>query len=385
MIMRKLTSLLFVICLLLFVISPVSAKECGQLGAVDDLDKAAEMEDCAEEVMRPYGRGEQKPGGLCRLAGIPVIGDLFLKKMCNFSGDASDVKGYVVPQEAQGPTLSPPEQSSTSSANLESVEREDGKEGMRAKGLGSILNWLMEVIAGFTIKEEKGPHIPAGLPEAVEAVKDEGGEMGVMALVESDIPEGFDTLKRAYTPYALQEKGKPPGVSPPPELELTPTPLPSGASTPTPTPSAGLWYTIRYRDSSIDISAQKRTEIIEKVMGYWPNSKIRDQWDYVYGRAKASGWNPGFVIALWIEESGASGVHAWDVGCTGAPQDDLEKGLGCLFGLSYANKDFPEFLCIFSEGHHPCAFSINPNFPKNLKAWYDRVIPPGTDGAAEPL
>ena len=233
MLMRKLGKIFMVIWLYGYMViwQPLFAlaKECGQLGVIDDIDKAAEMEDCAEEVMRPHGLEEQKPGGLCRLSGVPIIGDLFIKKMCDFSGDASDVRGYIVPQNIQVPPQPLPEEAS-SSAYLESAE---GARGMvEAKGLGSILDWLIGIIAGFTIKEDKGPHILAAIPQDVEAVKVKEVEMGAMAVLESDIPEGFDTLKRAYTPYALQPEEKAPYI-PPPEIIPPEGPTPTLPGKPT--------------------------------------------------------------------------------------------------------------------------------------------------------
>jgi len=117
--------------------------------------------------------------------------------------------------------------------------------------------------------------------------------------------------------------------------------------------------------------------VIEQVRSYWKNSKIGEKWDFVYNQAIAKGWNPAFVIALWIEESGASGVDAYDLGCLGAPANNLEKQLDCLFSLPYADSSFEEFMCNYSEGESaPCVFKLNPNFPKNLEFWYQQLTKP---------
>jgi hypothetical protein len=111
--------------------------------------------------------------------------------------------------------------------------------------------------------------------------------------------------------------------------------------------------------------------VVEQVLKSWPNSKIKDQWDFVYQQAVSHGWNPAFVIALWIEESGASGVDAYDLGCLGAPANNLSAQLNCLFSRPYANSSFEEFMCQYSEGKPaPCQFTLNPNFPGNLEYWY---------------
>lgn len=344
---------------------------CGEVGAVLSIKGSAKVEECAKTLMQPFLlKSPEDKLSICKLRQWPVIGR-FAQLVCDFRINSEDVQRMLIPKEAR---VSPPPLEETFSLKT-------GEVGAQLS-LNSIVDWLLRVIAQFTVKKEGG-HIKAAIPSKF-------GEEGFLVMeaegAKGEIVSGFDTLKRAYTPYTLGERPKPqPGVPLPPELEPTPSPLPPGAPTPTPLPSGGLWYRIAHRDSSIVVGAEKREEIISLVLKYWPDSKIRKRWDYVEGRAIKNGWNPAFVIALWIEESGASGVSAWDVGCTGAPQNDLEAGLSCLFGLSYGEREFPEFLCRFSEGHYPCTFSINPNFPKNLKVWYDRLVPPGTPGAAEPL
>ncbi|NIO07243.1 MAG: hypothetical protein GTO40_04305, partial [Deltaproteobacteria bacterium] len=140
-----------------------------------------------------------------------------------------------------------------------------------------------------------------------------------------------------------------------------------------PLPPTTLDYTIDYRNPDITTSEKAKAEAIAIALNSWPNTKLESHWDYVYDRAVAEGWNPAFVIALWIEESGASHLDTWDVGCTGAPKSDLAAQLDCLFARPYANTEFEEFMCTYSEGHYPCVFAINPNFPGNLKHWYDRL------------
>lgn len=139
-----------------------------------------------------------------------------------------------------------------------------------------------------------------------------------------------------------------------------------------------LNYTVPFRNTNITVSQKAKQEVIQAVKANWPNSQIETQWDYVYNQAINNGWNPAFVIALWIEESGASGVNAYDLGCLGAPMNDLPAQLNCLFNRPYADQGFEEFMCQYSEGQSaPCVFQINPNFPKALKYWYDKLTQVG--------
>jgi len=139
-------------------------------------------------------------------------------------------------------------------------------------------------------------------------------------------------------------------------------------------PKSSELTNIPFRDSSIVISASNREKVINLVLKSWENSKIKEQWEFVYKQATSRDWNPAFVIALWIEESGASGVDAYDLGCLGAPANNLSAQLDCLFSRPYADSSFEDFMCQYSEGKPaPCEFALNPNFPKNLEYWYRQL------------
>jgi len=141
-----------------------------------------------------------------------------------------------------------------------------------------------------------------------------------------------------------------------------------------PTGPTVLDYYIDFRNPGISVSDETENNVIWLVKTYWPDTKIESQWDYVYSQAVSRGWNPAFVIALWIEESGASALDAHDLGCLGGERNNISSQLDCLFSRPYANESFEEFMCMYSEGSHaPCTFVINPNFPGNLKIWYDRL------------
>jgi hypothetical protein len=140
-----------------------------------------------------------------------------------------------------------------------------------------------------------------------------------------------------------------------------------------------LTYTIDYRNPSISIPEEKKQAVINQALKSWPNSKIEISWDYVYNSAINHNWNPAFVIALWLEESGASGVSAYDVGCLGGSPNNIPSQLNCLFTRPYANETFRTFMCKYSGEKEECYtnpnynFSNNPYFPTNLGIWYYRL------------
>lgn len=365
---------------------------CGEPGGISSLRDAYEtMPGCAEPFLRPYGVAlEKTEDRICQLVRlIPKIGPI----LCPFKDVTVALNKRTMAREAQV-SLEPLPETETSAV----VFNEEGE--VKIQGVTDRLADFLISVISRTSSEDQG-YLKQFIPHDLS-----NGDLSTAALAETpgskraQIITTHDKTKRMLLPAALGG-AKSPGVPLPPELEPTPTPLPPGVPTPTPlppgeptptpVPTEDLWYRIDYRDTEVAVTPEKKEEIISLVSKYWPDSSIKDRWDYVVHRALNAqsagkvGWNPAFVIALWIEESGASGVHAWDVGCTGAPKNNLEAGLDCLFGLSYSNRDFPEFMCIFSEGHYPCIFSINPNFTKNLKVWYDRLVPPGTYGAARPL
>ncbi len=129
--------------------------------------------------------------------------------------------------------------------------------------------------------------------------------------------------------------------------------------------------------------------------GYWSPDSYDQNFDQVYDRAVSAGWNPAFVIALWIEESGASSLSAWDLGCrydsngNEMPKNNIELQLNCLFDKSYANESYQEFMLTYSEGNRASRqaqidagqrpadaldkFCTNKNFPRALWSWYQRL------------
>lgn len=143
---------------------------------------------------------------------------------------------------------------------------------------------------------------------------------------------------------------------------------------------SGLDYAIPFRDSAI--RPADPDGIKKQVLALWPNAKIQN-WETIVGQSINNGWNPAFVLALWIEETGAQGVGSYTdpLGCDPShPTTDITISLRCLFSNfnSYANDKFADFMCRYSESKNsPCDFLTNPNFPKNIKSWYSQLVPTG--------
>lgn len=172
-------------------------------------------------------------------------------------------------------------------------------------------------------------------------------------------------------------------------------PLPAGEP---PGGSMGdINYLIPVRDTSVaprDVKAQ--------ILRSWPNAKT-EFWDSIIEWSKTNGWNPAFVLTLWVEESGAQHFQNADpIGCTlgediSDPRQKLDASLSCLnkfisahFAAGYSDTMFPKFMCIYSEGHYPCTFNRN-NFPAAIKDWYsiiaglNLIITPSPSPSPQPV
>lgn len=142
-----------------------------------------------------------------------------------------------------------------------------------------------------------------------------------------------------------------------------------------------LGYSINITDTNQIISQATKQKVIAAVKNSWPDSKIdvvrpdgKINFDYVVEKARANGWNPALALAVWVEESGASGTNAYDFGCEAGTANDFESQLNCFVNLPYKPSGFEEFMCMFAEGeHHVCQFDTAVNFPKNLKYWYEEL------------
>ena len=178
--------------------------------------------------------------------------------------------------------------------------------------------------------------------------------------------------------------------NPPGQPGSAPLPLPTSAPG-VPGEPGVLTCTMDYRNPSIGVSDEIRKKEIDHAVATWNDyglseperrKEVEDGWKLISDRAIAEGWSPAFALAIWIEESGASGVKAWDMGCISSPQHDLPDQLQCFLErptkIPYNQHNpltFEQFMCIFSEGHYPCEFTINQFFPKNLVDVLNRIAP----------
>lgn len=142
--------------------------------------------------------------------------------------------------------------------------------------------------------------------------------------------------------------------------------------------SKDLDYYIPFKDYTI-----LPKDIKSLILSSWPNAKI-ENWETIASQSIQNRWNPAFVLALWIEETGAQGAASYSdaLGCDPSkPTTDINISLKCLFDSfnSYTNSQFADFMCMYSESKKsPCSFNTNPNFPKNIKYWYSQLVPDGS-------
>lgn len=179
--------------------------------------------------------------------------------------------------------------------------------------------------------------------------------------------EGYNLLVKSLYPEGLQSLI---------------VPNRDGASFPYP-PRTGdvLDFTIPYMDSRFVISDERKQRIITQVLTNWPNSKIQDFWNTVVSESIASGVNPAFTLAIWIEESGAGGVPAQsEFGCF--PGGDtsqtvsFELSLGCFlhFTANEHPNSFPEWVRYFCGPKAEPICSNNQGFITRLKFWWEKFV-----------
>jgi hypothetical protein len=170
----------------------------------------------------------------------------------------------------------------------------------------------------------------------------------------------------------------------------------------------------------IDLRQALESNRIPKVGG--ENAKI-EYIDTIMSMSTSRGWNPAFILSLWLEETEGShltirpygdapGITGSNCGvshtgygpCYGGVRP-IDVELGWIFNArdKYMNEKFAHFMagwsgggCVDTDGdgrpdggadayfNNICTmnpFINNPNFTKNLKAVYSYLVPPGTHGA----
>lgn len=154
----------------------------------------------------------------------------------------------------------------------------------------------------------------------------------------------------------------------------------------------GLDYTLPLKNSSV-----QPLDIKTIVKSAFPGAKL-EYWDKIVQSSIYNGFNPALALALWIEETGASqttlaknggseipvngAFTRGHLGCAPTEDQTIDESLSCLFKFSAANNftndQFTNFMAKYSGGPVNTPFSNNPNFPKNIKDWYSRLVPSGT-------
>ncbi len=153
-----------------------------------------------------------------------------------------------------------------------------------------------------------------------------------------------------------------------------------------PSQTNSLDYTISFRDTTI--IPIPLDQIKNRILARWPKAHLQD-WQHIINQSILNKWNPAFVLALWIEESGAQGEPSYSdaLGCDPKhPTTDLDRSLTCLFNSfpieRYPNTNFADFMCVYGgDGFHraPCVFEIeNKHFPPDIKDWYSQLVPSGS-------
>lgn len=158
-------------------------------------------------------------------------------------------------------------------------------------------------------------------------------------------------------------------------------------------------YTIPYRNAACTIP-QSAISGIAAFAASWGSggdkavSAVTSQWKNIQDMSKKYKWNPLFVMALWIEESGAGATAnaGWHLGCLyGAKQDGswvsmpkIAEGLtvcddmACLFAYPNQNpSDFARFMCSYNttvQVNGACPSYPNWEFADQVFVVYSRLL-----------
>ncbi len=153
---------------------------------------------------------------------------------------------------------------------------------------------------------------------------------------------------------------------------------------------------IPFRDTTIE--PKPKEELYNLIKGRFENTQLLKYYDLVVSRAKEAGYNPAFVLTIWIEETGASDTDypgAHDLGC--GSSTGIEPQLDCFMGL-YKNwstggvyypdvrdcltngtsPNFEDFMLLFAEGcqgaiKNDRQFCYHNTFPGKIEYFYNIV------------
>jgi|GEM_PF-5215266 len=183
------------------------------------------------------------------------------------------------------------------------------------------------------------------------------------------------------------------------QLKPSATPIPSPAPSPTPKPptptptlsippsTSGLHGKC---EGNMPATADAFITYLYDHGIFWPDyDNIRAHYEEILQASKIKGIDPGIVIAIWVEESGA-GRAGPQFGCTKVDHI-FQTQLECFLNLwdTYATRkdftecrgsdntlDLREFMLIYEGGFKSCRsgqFGTEPTFPEKLKDWYDKL------------
>ncbi len=173
---------------------------------------------------------------------------------------------------------------------------------------------------------------------------------------------------------------------------------PGASLSPTNTPGSGespIGYAIPIRDTSvIPNTSNTIAQAVQSLCGGQGYGEPHlELWQDLIQASVDKGWNPSFVSALWIEETGAQCPAVYDdaVGCGNDPNKsspDAKKrlfnyALPCLdsfftnwFPRGYSNDQFQKFMCIYADGpsgYPACNSSKYTGFISRVSYWYTKL------------
>lgn len=160
-------------------------------------------------------------------------------------------------------------------------------------------------------------------------------------------------------------------------------------------------YDLPFRDTSI------RPKSLEELKAtydtYFPGNQLEEKYQEIVDQSIAYGYNPAFILALWLEESGGSdrlsfGENIFDFGCGRTP--DFDTQLACILNLfdnysaggdydgmvrecrrSGDTPTYEEFMLFFAEGICPTVQAQDfqfcrhnhAQFPERFRTFYNNV------------
>lgn len=169
-------------------------------------------------------------------------------------------------------------------------------------------------------------------------------------------------------------------------------------------PAADAGYTLPFRNTSANLTDAMKAEAIKLMGPQYMNggatgiANINKYWNQIGPTAKKYGWNPVFVVTLWIEESGAGGNPngGYDLGCLAGwdkpngqgpavtmpkiPATNVCDEMACLFSHPVKNaNDFSGFMCSYnsdptSYALYHCQASQGWEFPQTVKTIWDLLM-----------